>query len=49
MAEWYWLAKDTTKAIEAQLKAIERLKVKKNLSTADLAAYEIQLQHYKKR
>jgi thiol-disulfide isomerase/thioredoxin len=47
MAEWYWRAKDKSKAITAQEKAIESLKNKKGFSEADLATLESQLQQYK--
>ena len=49
MAEWYWRANDTAKAIEAQQKAIDELKRRKNFSKEDLAAYELRLQQYKKK
>lgn len=46
MAEMYWLAKNKVKAIEAQQKAIEILKGRKDLSKKDLAAFELRLQQY---
>jgi thiol-disulfide isomerase/thioredoxin len=48
MAAWYWRANNKSKAIEAQQKAIEILKSKKNFSKTDLAAFESRLQKYKK-
>lgn len=48
MAEWYGRAKDKSKAINAQQKAIEGLKRKKNFSATEMAAFEFQLQLYKK-
>lgn len=47
MAEWYWRANNKTKAIDAQQKAIEALKSKKDFSATDLAAFESRLQQYK--
>lgn len=47
MAEWYWRANDKSKAIDAQQKAIEALKSKKDFSATDLAAFESRLQQYK--
>ncbi len=49
MAALYWRANEKSKAIDAELKAIETLKNKKDFSKADLAAFELQLQHYKKK
>lgn len=49
MAEWYWRANDRSKAFEAQEKAIEMLKNRKNFPKADLAAYESRLQQYRKK
>jgi hypothetical protein len=49
MAQWYWKANDRSKAIEAQQKAIEALKSKKDFSNADLSAFEVQLQQYRKQ
>lgn len=48
MAEWYWLAGDKIEAIEAEQKAIEALKSKKDFSTTNLAEFEASLQQYKK-
>jgi len=48
MADWYWRAKDISKAIEAEEKAIEALKGKKGFSSVDLAAFESRLKDYKK-
>ena len=47
MAEWYGRANDKSKAVNAQQKAIEALKSKKNFSKTDLAAFEFRLQQYK--
>ena len=47
MATLYWRAKDTSKAIDAQQKAIADLKSRKNYSGAILAEYESRLQQYK--
>jgi len=47
MAEWYWRAKDKSKAIETQQKAIEASKNKKDFTATDLAAFKSRLQHYK--
>ncbi len=49
MAYLYWRANEKTKAIDAEQKAIETLKKKKDFSKAELAAFELQLQHYKKK
>jgi thiol-disulfide isomerase/thioredoxin len=49
MAEWYWRANDKSKAIDAQQKAIEEMKSKKDFSKTDMAAFESQLQHYKNK
>lgn len=46
IADWYWRANNKSKAIEAQQKAIEALKKKKNLPASDLAAFESRLQQY---
>ncbi|MDB5276158.1 MAG: hypothetical protein JWR61_1113 [Ferruginibacter sp.] len=48
MAEWYWRVKDKSKAIDAQQKAIEALKSKKDFSATELTAFESRLQQYKK-
>jgi len=48
MAEWYWRACDTFRAIETEKKAIEALKTKKPVSADSLAAFEFRLQQYKK-
>lgn len=47
MAGMYWRANNKSKAIEAEQKAIEILKSKKDFSKADLTAYESRLQQYK--
>lgn len=47
MADMYWRAKNRLKAIEAQQKAIEALKSKKDFSKKDMAAFEFLLQQYK--
>jgi thiol-disulfide isomerase/thioredoxin len=47
MAEWYWYACDTSKAIEVEQKAVDAMKNKKHFSAADLATFESRLQHYK--
>jgi len=49
MAALYWRANDQQKAIDAEQKAINILKSKKDFSKADLSVYESQLQLYKKR
>ena len=49
MAEFYWHANDSLKAIEAEQKAIENMKTKKDFSEKDLVAYETRLQEYKKK
>lgn len=49
MAALYWRANEKSKAIDAEQKAIQTLKNKKDFSRADLTAFELQLQHYKKR
>jgi len=48
MAAWYWRANDKSKAVDAELKAIEALKIKKNVLAKDKAAYESQLEKYKR-
>lgn len=48
MAKWYWRAKEKSKAIEAEQKAIEALKSEKGFSKEDMAAFESRLQQYKK-
>ena len=48
MADWYCWANDKSKAIEAEQKAIEAMKSKKDFSATDLAAFESRLQQYKK-
>jgi thiol-disulfide isomerase/thioredoxin len=48
MAEWYWRACNTAKAIESEQNAITALKSKENLSVTDLAAFESRLNEYKK-
>jgi thiol-disulfide isomerase/thioredoxin len=47
MAVYYWHANNKSKAINAQEKAIEILKRKKDFSTIDLATLESQLKRYK--
>ena len=49
MAEWYLIAGDKSKAIDAMQKAIEALKSKKDYSKKDLAAFESLLRQYKNR
>lgn len=48
IAEWYWRANDKTKAIDAEQKAIEALKIKKHNTGNDMVVYEAQLEKYKK-
>jgi hypothetical protein len=48
MAEWYWRAKNKSKAIDAQQKAIKALKSKKDFSATEMAAFNSRLQQYKK-
>ena len=48
MADLYWLAKNTSKAIDSQNKAIQSLKTKKDFSTIEMAALERKLKQYKK-
>ena len=47
MAEWYWRAKNKSKAIKAQQNAIKALKNKKDFSERDMAAFKSRLQQYK--
>jgi thiol-disulfide isomerase/thioredoxin len=47
MADWYWRAHDTSKAIETEEKAIAALKTGKRSSVDSLAAFESRLQRYK--
>lgn len=47
IADWYWRANNKSKAIAAQQKAVEELKKHKGFSSADLAAFESQLERYK--
>jgi len=47
MAEWYWRANDKSKAIDAQLKAIEALKSKGGSTAAETTTFRSQLQLYK--
>ncbi len=49
MSVFYWHANDLSKAIEAEQKAIDILKSKKDFSKTDLAVYKRQLQKYTKR
>jgi thiol-disulfide isomerase/thioredoxin len=49
MANCCWHASDQSKAIDAEQKAIEALKRKKDFSEADLAEYKSKLQLYKNR
>jgi len=46
MAEWYWLAKDSLNAIQAQKKAIVWLKSKNDLSTKELKEFQSKLKLY---
>lgn len=48
MAECYWRANDKSKAIDAQQKAIEALKSKKDFSATEMAAFQSRLLQYKK-
>lgn len=48
MAEWYWIAGNKSKAIEAIQKAIELLKTTSNFSKNDLDAYNSLLKYYYK-
>ena len=48
MANLYWLAKNKSKAIDSQNKAIESLKTKKDFSVVEMAALERKLKQYKK-
>ena len=47
MADWYWRAHDTSKAIETEEKAIEALKTGKRASVDSLAVFESRLKQYK--
>jgi len=47
MAGWYWRAKNKSKAIDAEQKAIKELKKEKGFSKKDMNAFESQLQQYK--
>ena len=47
MAVLYWYANDKSKAIDAQQKAIEALKSKKDLSESEMETFKSQLQKYK--
>lgn len=47
MAEWYGCARNKSKAIDAQQKAIEALKSKKDFSITEMTAFKSRLQHYK--
>ena len=47
MAKWYWRMKDKSNAIDAQQKAIEALKKKKDFSKNDMTAFESRLQQYR--
>jgi thiol-disulfide isomerase/thioredoxin len=47
MADWYWRAHDTSKAVETEEKAIEALKTGKHGSADSLAAFQSRLQQYK--
>ena len=49
MAEWYWQAKNKSKAIEGMEKAIDNLKAKKNLEKSLLKEYEMLLQQFKSK
>jgi hypothetical protein len=48
MAAWYWHVCNKSKAIDAQQKAIEVLKSRKDFSVTEMAALESRLQEYKK-
>jgi len=48
MAEWYWRAKNKSKAINAQQKAIKELKKEKGFSETDMNEFELRLEQYKK-
>jgi len=48
MAKFYWLAKDKSKAINSEDKAIEELKGEKGFTKAKLAQFKSRLQQYKK-
>ena len=48
MASFYWRANNKSKAIAAQQKAIESLKASNDLSNAEMATLESQLQKYRK-
>lgn len=47
MAWWYWLAKNKSKAIEAEQTAVTTLKSKGNVLPSELALYEAQHKSYK--
>jgi thiol-disulfide isomerase/thioredoxin len=47
MAEMYWRANNKVKAIEAQQKAIDALKSRKDFSKKDLTTFQLKLQQYK--
>jgi thiol-disulfide isomerase/thioredoxin len=49
MATFYWRANEPSKAIDAEQKAIEALKNKRDFSKTDLAVFELQLEQYRKR
>lgn len=49
MAEWYWLAGDKSKAIDAQQKAVNSLKSTKDFSENEMAALEHCLEQYKRQ
>lgn len=49
MAAFYWRANDKYKAIDAEQKAIEILKTKKDFSKKDLLVYQTQLEQYRKK
>lgn len=49
MAKLYWRANNKSQAIDAQQKAIEALKSKKDFSRADMALFESRLQQYRNR
>lgn len=46
MADWYWRAKNKSKAIDAMQKAIEALKREKAFSKTDMSAFESRLRQY---
>jgi thiol-disulfide isomerase/thioredoxin len=47
MVEWYWRAKEKSKAIDAQQKAIEAAKNKQGFKATEMTAFKFRLQQYK--